>query len=298
MNCFIHKNGLCESPHIGKGSKIWAFAHILPQAIIGEDCNICDHVFIENDVKIGNRVTIKCGVQIWDGITIEDDVFIGPNATFTNDIFPRSKVYPDKFLRTKVMKGASIGANATILPGITIHAKAMIGAGSVVTKDVPENAIVLGNPARVVGYIDNYETNVESKEPGPKLITHKEFSDQRGSLTFGEFEKDIPFPSKRFFMVYNVPELQERGKHAHKECHQYLLCVQGSVEVVTDNGYGKKSFLLNKPNEGLYLPPMTWGEQLNFKNNATLLVFTSHFYDQNDYIHNYEEFKKLSKEKT
>lgn len=147
---FIHPNALCESTNIGKDTRVWAFAHVLPGAVIGCDCNICDDVFIENDVVIGDRVTIKCGVQIWDGITIEDDVFIGPNATFCNDKFPRSKEYPDKFLPTVLKKGCSIGANATILPGLTIGESAMVGAGAVVTKSVPDNTVVVGNPAVII----------------------------------------------------------------------------------------------------------------------------------------------------
>jgi acetyltransferase-like isoleucine patch superfamily enzyme len=150
---YQHPMSLVESPNIGKGTRIWAFAHVLPGAVIGEDVNVCDHVFIENDVRVGNRVTIKCGVQLWDGITVEDDVFIGPNATFTNDLFPRSKQYPQEFTPTLVQQGASIGANATILAGVTIGRYAMVGAGAVVTRDVPEKAVVVGNPARVKGYV-------------------------------------------------------------------------------------------------------------------------------------------------
>ncbi len=116
-NYFVHPNAVCESDAIGAGTRIWAFAHILPRARIGGDCNICDHVFIENDVVIGERVTVKSGVQLWDGIEVEDDVFIGPNVTFTNDPFPRSKEYPEKFARTVIRKGASLGASSTILPG-------------------------------------------------------------------------------------------------------------------------------------------------------------------------------------
>ena len=123
---------------------------VFPEAVIGCNCNICANVLIENDVRIGNNVTVKSGVQIWDGVILEDDVFVGPNVTFTNDIFPRSKVYPEKFMQTMVKKGASIGANATIIAGITIGENAMIGAGSVVTKDVPANELWFGNPARFV----------------------------------------------------------------------------------------------------------------------------------------------------
>lgn len=147
---FVHPGAIVEpGASIGDGTRVWAFVHVLGGARIGADCNICDHVFIENEVEIGDRVTIKCGVQIWDGITLENDVFIGPNATFTNDMYPRSKLYPDEYPKTLVKAGASIGANATILPGITIGAGAMVAAGSVVTKDVPPDALVIGNPAKI-----------------------------------------------------------------------------------------------------------------------------------------------------
>ena len=147
----IHSAAICESKQIGEGTKIWAFVHILPGAVIGRDCNICDFVFIENQVNIGDRTTIKSGVQIWDGIMIGSDVFIGPNVTFSNDKYPKSKNKNFELLSTFVGNGASIGANATILPGISIGANAVIGAGSVVTRDVLPNTIVFGNPAVVKG---------------------------------------------------------------------------------------------------------------------------------------------------
>lgn len=150
----IHALSDVQSKDIGENTKVWQFSVILKGARIGSDCNICAHTFIEGDVIIGNRVTIKSGVYLWDGLVVEDDVFIGPNATFTNDLKPRSKQYPEAFLKTVVMKGASIGANATILPGITIGKNSMIGAGSVVLSDVPDNAVVVGNPARVVKVAD------------------------------------------------------------------------------------------------------------------------------------------------
>ena len=151
---FVHELARCESDQIGEDTRIWAYAHVLPGARLGAQCNICDHVFIENDVVLGDRVTVKCGTQLWDGLRVEDDVFIGPNATFANDRFPRSKQYPKVFAKTVLCHDASIGANATILPGLTIGQNAMVGAGAVVTRSVPANAIVTGNPARITGYVN------------------------------------------------------------------------------------------------------------------------------------------------
>lgn len=144
----IHPLADVQSENIGEHTTVWQYCVILKDAKIGNNCNINCQVFIENDVAIGDNVTIKPGVQVWDGVTLEDNVFIGPNATFTNDLMPRSKVYPETFAKTLVKKGASIGANATILAGVTIGENALIGAGSVVTKDVPANEIWVGNPAK------------------------------------------------------------------------------------------------------------------------------------------------------
>ena len=147
---FIHPSSDVQSKQIGEGTRVWQYVVILPGAVIGRDGNICSHCFIENKVVVGDRVTVKCGVQLWDGVTLEDDVFVGPNATFTNDREPRSRNASATLLPTLVKKGASIGANATILPGLTIGEGAMVGAGAVVTKDVPPRTLVVGNPARVV----------------------------------------------------------------------------------------------------------------------------------------------------
>lgn len=151
----IHKTSEVYSKNIGEKTTIWQFVVVLEGAIIGDNCNINSHVFIENKVKIGNNVTIKCGVQIWDGVLVENDVFIGPNVTFTNDIIPRSKVYPKSFVKTILKKGSSIGANATIIAGNTIGEHSLIGAGSVVTKPIGNNEVWFGNPARKVSYISN-----------------------------------------------------------------------------------------------------------------------------------------------
>ncbi len=156
----IHSSADVQTPNIGEGTNVWQFCVVLKGAVIGSNCNINCQVFIENEVSIGNNVTIKPGVQIWDGIIIEDNVFIGPNATFTNDKFPRSKQYPDIFQSTRLKNGCSIGANATILGGITIGAYAIIAAGSVVTKDVPAYALVKGNPARISGYVNEHGNKI------------------------------------------------------------------------------------------------------------------------------------------
>lgn len=149
----IHPTADVQSRHIGEGTSIWQFTVVLAEAQIGRNCNINAQVFVENKVRVGDNVTVKCGVQLWDGITLENNVFVGPNATFTNDLSPRSKQYPTQFPETLVREGASIGANATLLAGITIGRHALIGAGSVVTRDVPDHALVYGNPARVHGYV-------------------------------------------------------------------------------------------------------------------------------------------------
>lgn len=306
---FVHPLGCCESGKIGSNTRIWAFAHVLPGARIGADCNICDHVFVENDVIVGDRVTVKCGVQLWDGLRVEDDVFIGPNATFTNDRFPRSKAYPDAFSQTRVGRGASIGANATILPGVTIGQYAMVGAGAVVTRSVPPYAIVVGNPARIVGYVESQTKKQSSAtnatdfpaEPGAvttaisgvKLHRLKQVKDLRGSLSVGEFPTDIPFVAERYFLVYDVPSAETRGEHAHLACHQFLICVKGSCAVVADDGWQRQEFLLDRPELGIHLPPMVWGIQYKYSPDAVLLVFASHRYDAADYVRDYDRFLAL-----
>lgn len=150
----IHPLADVQSNKIGKDTQVWQFAIILKGATIGENCNINCHTFIENDVIIGNNVTVKAGVYVWDGIKVEDNVFIGPNVTFTNDKFPRSKQRPDQFQNTLIKKGASIGANSTILGGLTIGEFAIVAAGSMVTKDVPAFSLVKGHPAIVCGQVN------------------------------------------------------------------------------------------------------------------------------------------------
>ncbi|TMW71327.1 isomerase [Thauera sp. UPWRP] len=303
MNVYTHPLADVQSPHIGPSTRIWQFVVILPSARIGADCNICSHTLIENDVVIGDRVTVKSGVQLWDGIRVGNDVFIGPNVSFTNDRFPRSRQRPEKFLHTAIHDGASIGAGAVILPGVTIGTKAMVAAGAVVTRSVPPNAIVVGNPAKIIGYVDAAQgatipISPRSNEPGKVQtavagVTFHRFpriTDIRGSLTVGEFERSIPFQPKRYFMVFDVPSVETRGEHAHRDCHQFLICVRGSCSVVADDGRNRQEFVLDSADVGIYLPPMVWGIQYKYSADAVLMVFASHYYDSADYIRNYSDF--------
>jgi UDP-2-acetamido-3-amino-2,3-dideoxy-glucuronate N-acetyltransferase len=306
---FIHPLADVQSQNIGVKSRIWQFVIVLPNAKIGEDANICSHCLIENDVVLGNRVTIKSGVQLWDGLRVGDDVFIGPNATFANDIFPRSKNPPTKFLETILESGSSVGAGATILPGITIGSNAMVAAGAVVTRSVPPNAIVVGNPAKIVGYVDANQRKISSnlaipssdkgthssQVRGVNLHNMPRIIDIRGSLSVGEFERSVPFAAKRYFLVFDVPSKETRGEHAHLQCHQFLVCVSGSCSVVADDGKSRQEFLLNKPNIGLHLPPMIWGIQYKYSADAVLLVFASEYYDSKDYIRDYTQFLDLTR---
>jgi acetyltransferase-like isoleucine patch superfamily enzyme/dTDP-4-dehydrorhamnose 3,5-epimerase-like enzyme len=305
MSKSVHPQALCETRKVGARTRIWAFAHILPGARIGADCNICDHTFIENDVVVGDRVTVKCGVQLWDGVRIEDDVFIGPNATFSNDRFPRSRKRPPTFLATVVKEGASIGANATILPGVTIGRGAMVGAGAVIVESVPPYAVVAGNPARIVSYCDAGPTLAregaattgaapgKTRVKGVVVQALAEVADLRGNLVAAEIGEFLPFDVKRFFVVHGVSSRQIRGQHAHRKCHQFLVCVRGSCRVIADDGRHRQEFLLDSPARGVYLPPRTWGVQYDYSADASLLVLASQAYDPGDYIRDYEAFRQL-----
>ncbi len=310
-NHFVHERAICESEQVGAGTRIWAFAHILPGAKIGSNCNICDSVFIENDVIVGDEVTIKCGVQLWDGLRVGNRVFIGPNATFTNDRFPRSKEYPEKYAVTTIEDGASVGANATILPGLRIGHKAMVGAGAVVTHDVPPYAIVKGNPAQITGYVnlpkrpttppssliisDVHATESTLGVGGCLLMKLPQFKDLRGELVPVEFEKDLPFIPKRQFFVFGVPGGKVRGEHAHKKCKQFLCAIRGSLNVVLDNGVHATEVILDAPSKGLYLPAGIWGIQYKFSADAILAVYASDSYDADDYIRSYDDYLEFTK---
>lgn len=305
----LHATAVVESNEIGPGTEIMAFCHIFQGARIGCDCTLCEHVVVESGCVIGNRITIKSGVRICSGIALEDNVFIGSNVTFSDDPLAHDGQLPATSHGTLVRRGAIIGANATILPGITIGVHAIVGAGSVVTQDVPPYARVAGNPAQIVGYIQASLSGQPAvlPEPADSLAPGKHattvagvyihelplIKDLRGNLSVGEFSRSVPFMPQRYFLLFDVPNGKVRGEHAHRQCHQFLVCIKGSCSLVVDDGRHRQEILLDRPNKGVHLPPMVWGIQYKYSPDAVLLVFASDYYEANDYIRDYDEFIRL-----
>jgi UDP-2-acetamido-3-amino-2,3-dideoxy-glucuronate N-acetyltransferase len=302
VSVYVHPQGLCESRDVGPGTRVWAFAHVLPGASVGADCNICDHVFIENDVLIGDRVTIKSGVQVWDGVRLEDDVFVGPNATFTNDRYPRSKVHPPEFLKTIVRRGASIGANATILPGITIGERALVAAGSVVTHDVSARVLVRGNPARPVSFLDvkliDASTLHAAKElselmrGGVELRRLSCTTDRGGSLVATDLAREIPFVPRSFFALVETPDGALRSDHARIRGIQLMVLLSGTVTALVDNARERSAVRLSASGDAILIPPGTWGGLFGFAPGTALAVFASEPNDAADFIRDYGEFQR------
>lgn len=301
MTPFIHPLSEVRSSRIGLGTRIWQYCVVLEEAVIGDDCNICAHCFIENDVIVGDRVTIKCGVQLWDGIRIEDDAFIGPNVSFSNDPYPKSRQHPKEYAKTFVKKGASIGAGATLLPGITIGANALVGAGSVVTSDVPPSSVVVGNPARIVRYVDALQQSdlrsispigvtTETMVGGAQWISFRNIRDVRGQLTVVQWNEHLPFRPERVFFIHHVPNSKVRGGHAHRQCIQILVALTGCARVVVDDGGMRQEHLLNRSDKALLIPAGLWATQYDYTRDCVLAVFASHGYDESDYIRDYDEF--------
>jgi UDP-2-acetamido-3-amino-2,3-dideoxy-glucuronate N-acetyltransferase len=310
----IHPTALISTSDIGVNTSIWQFCVISAGVKIGSDCNICAHCFIETGVTLGDRVTVKNGVQLWTGVQIESDVFIGPNVSFCNDKIPRSKKRLSNYNVTVVHSGASIGAGATILPGISIGRYSFIGAGAVVTRDVPAHAVVVGNPAQIIKFVNaegsadfkyltapagpraDWSGKITSAEElglGSKLLKFDQHTDNRGILSVINLDESIPFVVRRMFIISQVPSLLSRGNHAHRTCHQLLICIQGEVDVTLDDGSEMITVRLNSSSKGLHVLPMVWSAQYNYSSGACLLVLASHAYDAKDYISDYSEFQML-----
>jgi UDP-2-acetamido-3-amino-2,3-dideoxy-glucuronate N-acetyltransferase len=298
---YRHPQALVESTRIGRGTRVWAFAHVLPGAVIGEDCNICDGVFVENDVIVGDRVTVKCGVQLWDGVRLEDEVFVGPNATFTNDPFPRSRVYPEQFPTTVVRRGASIGANATLLPGITVGERALVGAGAVVTRDVPAGAIVVGNPARITGSVDDRAAapSLPPADPalpdtgvaGVRFARLARSADAAGGREVSaDVGRTLPFVPRRVTTVADVPARAERAGRSSGRGQELIVCVRGACTVQVDDGRRQATLRLDAPDIGLLVGPRVWHSHGDHEPGTVLLVLASETLDAADDVRTHEDF--------
>ena len=257
---------------------------------------------IAQDVLIGRNCVVSSGAVLCAGAILEADVVVGPNVVFVE---PTSTA---DGRAARVQQGVRVGANATIYPGVVLAAGSVVRPGAVVTRSVPPRAIVDGNPAAIVGYVGTEPGTASlatfaqaqgiavERTPvqGVSVHTFPVVPDLRGSLTVGEFTKDIPFAPLRYFMVFGVPSKEVRGEHAHRQCHQFLICVRGSCAVVADDGARRVEIALDAPNRGIYLPPMTWGIQYKYSADALLLVFASLPYDSSDYIRDYADFLALN----
>ena len=299
----IHPSALSESNDIGPDTRIEAFTYIAHKVRVGQNCVIGPHVFIGRDAVIGDRVIIRGSAQICAGTIIEDEVSIAAHASFLSAGNSHSGDVTDNPIVLR--HSCKIGANATLCAGVTIGEYGVVSAGAVVMRSVRPHAIVAGNPATVVAFANTPETPArpaaassalvqatESKVRGVKIYELPLIRDPRGNLTVGEFERTLPFVPKRYFMTFDVPNVDLRGEHAHRTCHQFLLCVRGSCAVVVDDGLNREEFLLDRPTFGVHVPPMVWATEYKHSQDSRLLVFASEYYDPADYIRDYQIFLK------
>jgi UDP-2-acetamido-3-amino-2,3-dideoxy-glucuronate N-acetyltransferase len=282
-----------DAPDVGLG----AFSVVQSGASLGSRCLLGPQVVVESGAILGDDVVVRGQVLLPGGLTVGDRVLIGQHATFIEHR-DASDARPTR-TGQEIGPDATIGANSTILGGITIGRNATVGAGAVVTHDVPPNAIVVGNPARIVGYaggttpIDSSGPDAVvpvSRVPGVELRKLMRATDLRGSLIAANFAKDLPFLPRRAFVVFDVSSKHIRGAHAHRACEQFLICLSGSLTCVVDDGDARQEVVLDRPDIGLHMPAMIWGTQYNYTEDARLLVFASHEYDPDDYIRDYDEF--------
>ncbi len=289
-------------PTAGRNIALTALIHA--QARVAADAQIGEFAVIEAGVSLQERVCVGHGVCLPAGMTVEAGVVIESHAAFSRTM-PAGEGQDGR--ATVLRSGAFVGANATIGAGLTLGAHCRVAPGAVVTRDVPPNAIVSGNPAHITGYVNTPHMDL----PGQSALARAGSSDAelpalhvkraalhrlpkivdlRGALSFGEIGAHLPFEPKRFFMVYDVPSREVRGEHAHKACHQFLVCVKGSCGIVVDDGQFRDEILLDSARVGLHIPPMVWGIQYQFSSDAVLLVLASDTYSAEDYIRNYDEF--------
>lgn len=301
----------CIGPHAVVYVDVIIGSHCLlgDYASVREGCRIADYCVVGRNAMLNAYVSMRQRSRVLEGASIAAHTVIGERAFISVGVgfaddnrFGRGTA--EQASRPHVIhEGAMIGVNATLLPGVHIGREAMVAAGAVVTRDVPAYAIVKGNPARIGGYVGDSVVDVHAATVLPKgekitplgvgkasLHRLDTFRDLRGSLSVGEFERDLPFTPQRHFVVYDVPSKDVRGGHAHKTCGEFLICVKGSLQTRLTDGKNAVDVALSSPDIGLYLPCGVWGAQYKFSADAVLLVFASHPYDPADYIRDYDEY--------
>lgn len=287
---------------VGAGTTIGAFTHISPLARIGESCEIGDNVTIADGVVLQDRVKMGNGAHVTGPGVIENDVVIGPNATITVELSPAEQ-QASSSSPTTISQFVRIGANATIVSGITIGRNATVRPSTVVTRIVPANAIVSGNPAEITGYERSEQQPVPSAmspaaDPELRPLSVKGaglhqlplVEDLRGALVFGEIDQHLPFTPDRFFVIFDVPNREIRGEHAHRELHEFLVCLRGSCAFALDDAHNREEVILSEPTIGLHVPPMVWRAHYRYTPDAVLLSLCSARYDPDDYIRDYATF--------
>ena len=278
-----------------------------PGAQVAESSDLGDFVVIYPGATLGEQSVIEGFTQVWTGVHLDAGARLCTGVTLERGIDGASA-------DITLGAGCQVGAGATVRRGVKVGAGSVVEAGALVAQDVPPYAIVSGVPARIIGYVErahgagNRPWHKRAEFPEQRAVVRvgigdvtlhrtKMVRDPRGDLSVGEFPKDIPFEAKRYFLVFNVPSEKTRGEHAHHRCHQFLLCVKGSCAVVVDDGHDRCEVLLESPDMGIYLPPLTWGIQYKYSSDAVLLVFTSHYYEADDYIRDYAEFVNIVQNK-
>lgn len=302
----IHPQAIVLSQSIGGRSTIGPFSFVSLKASIGRECQLESHCFVGDGVEIGDRVNVGAGSRISGTVRIGDDVSLEAGSCVWAGVSESNITRSGSLEAIAIAEGARIGTGATLIGGVRVGRGALVKPGTLVERAVPPYAIVEGNPSRIVGYVDVEATpgspTAESHLApaattavrGITIINLPSNSDIRGNLVVGECEAIVPFPVRRYFVVYGVPSLETRGEHAHRECHQFLTCVKGSCAVVGDDGKARQEFVLDRPDVALHVQPMTWTTQYKHSSDAVLLVLTSHHYDPDDYIREYGAFKAIA----
>ena len=291
MTAETHPTALVETAALGGGCRIGAFCRLLAGSRLGDGCELGDHVFVDAGVVAGAGTVLRNGAQLWAGAVLGERVSVGANVV-VGEAGGAPVVIED---------GVSLGAAVVVAPGIRICRHAVVEPGTILLRDVPPYAIVTGHPARIVGYVtDGAPDRAAAPQQGAEertslvegvgVVRLPRIVDLRGSLTFGEYDRHLPFVPKRYFVIFGVPTAEVRGEHAHKEAHQFLVCLSGTCSVVLDDGLHREEIELSHPDVGIHLPPMVWGIQYKFSSDAILLVLASDVYDADDYIRDYPQY--------